>query len=142
MQIASSLLDDIRRHGIDTYPEECCGFLLGHVQASGNEIRETRAVENRHAGDRSVRYSISPEDYREAERYAEQHGMDVVGFYHSHPDHPAQPSPRDLDEATFPWYTYVIVSVRDGAARELTAWTLGDDRSRFLEDRDEVLDES
>ena len=79
------------------------------------------------------RYEISPQDYIRADREARQAGLDIVGFYHSHPDHPARPSQFDLDNA-WPELIYVIVSVNKGQAGEMTAWKLADDRSRFLAD--------
>jgi proteasome lid subunit RPN8/RPN11 len=88
-------------------------------------------VENRRSTHRTRRYAITPDDYHAAQQAAAEQNLDIVGFYHSHPDHPAQPSETDLAEATFPGYTYVIVRVQDGAAEGLTAWTLAPDRSRF-----------
>lgn len=126
------VLEEIRRHAEETYPEECCGFLLGIVGADGNEIRRALRAVNRNENRREDRYVISPDDYRSAEMAAREAALDVVGTYHSHPDHPARPSATDLEAATFPGYTYAIVSVRHGRAAELTAWTLAPDRSRFL----------
>ncbi len=131
MTAHESVLDDMRRHGEETYPEECCGFLLGKTGADGNEIHTTRRAVNRYEDRREDRYVISPDDYRSAEQAAAKADLDVVGIYHSHPDHPARPSPTDLETATFPGYTYAIVSVRDGRAVDLTAWTLAPDRSTF-----------
>jgi len=131
MRIPFDLLDAIRAHGRDTYPEECCGFLLGTFATEGNHVRATRRVANRQDANRERRYTITPRDFLAAEREARERGMDIVGIYHSHPDHPARPSPTDLAEATFPGYTYVIVSVRAGEDTELTAWSLAPDRSRF-----------
>jgi proteasome lid subunit RPN8/RPN11 len=132
MTIARDSVEDIRRHGEDTYPEECCGFLLGRAEADGNVVHATRPAVNRNEDRRNDRYVISPDDYRSAEKAAAEAGLDVVGMYHSHPDHPAHPSQTDLETATFPGYTYVIVSIRGGRAAELTAWTLAPDRSKFL----------
>jgi proteasome lid subunit RPN8/RPN11 len=131
MHTQPSVLDAIRAHGRATYPEECCGFLLGHPAADGNHVVAIRRVENRQATGRERRYTISPEDYHAADPAARRQGLDVVGFYHSHPDHPARPSHTDLAEATFPGYTYVIVSVLHGEPATLTAWSLAPDRSRF-----------
>ncbi|ARA94846.1 hypothetical protein AWN76_017925 [Rhodothermaceae bacterium RA] len=131
MYIAPDLLDAIRAHGAETYPEECCGFLLGHPTARGNHVQALRPVPNRQADHRERRYTITPADYQAADRAARQQGLDVVGFYHSHPDHPAHPSATDLAEATFPGYTYVIVSILQGIPDALTAWSLAPYRSRF-----------
>lgn len=131
MITTTDVLDAIRDHGADAYPEEGCGFLLGAVRDGTNHVRAIRRVENRQATNRTRRYAITPNDYRTAQRAAAEQGLDIVGFYHSHPDHPARPSETDLAEATFPGYTYAIVAVHDGSATDLTAWTLVPDRSRF-----------
>jgi proteasome lid subunit RPN8/RPN11 len=132
MITTESVLDDIRRHGADAYPEEGCGFLLGSVTDDGeNRVTAVRPATNRQDERRTHRYQLTPDDYRKADAAAQEQGLDVVGVYHSHPDHPARPSETDLAEATFPGYTYVIVSVHDGTPDELTAWTLAPDRSQF-----------
>jgi len=131
MRIPPILLDAIRAHGRDTYPEECCGFLLGTFATEGNHVRATRRVPNRQETHRERRYTITPRAFLAAERAAREQGLDIVGIYHSHPDHPAHPSATDLAEATFPGYTYVIVSIRTGEDTDLTAWSLAPDRARF-----------
>lgn len=134
MTITEPLMDEIRRHGEEAYPKECCGVLIGTYSNADNTVRELYRTENRHEDDHERRYLITPENYRAAEAYARKEGLDVVGVYHSHPDHPARPSETDLEQATFPGFTYVIVSVEDGEARDLTAWDLSYDRTRFVED--------
>jgi len=134
MITTDDVLGAIRSHGEATYPEESCGFLLGTVRDGTNHVHTVQQVENRQTTNRTRRYTITPDDYRTAQQAAAKQGLDVVGFYHSHPDHPAKPSETDLAEATFPGYTYIIVSVQDGVADELTAWTLAPDRSHFEED--------
>jgi proteasome lid subunit RPN8/RPN11 len=124
----------IRAHGEAAYPEEGCGFLLGTVRDGTNRVHAIRRVTNRETTNRTRRYTITPDDYRAAQQAAAEQDLDIVGFYHSHPDHPPRPSETDLAEATFPGYTYAIVSVRDGSATDLTAWTLAPDRSRFEEE--------
>jgi proteasome lid subunit RPN8/RPN11 len=136
MITTADVLDAIRSHGEATYPEEGCGFLLGTVRDGINHVHTIQRVENRQATNRTRRYTITPEDYRSAQHAAAKQGLDIVGFYHSHPDHPARPSETDLAEATFPGYTYVIIAVQDGTATDLTAWTLAPDRSRF--EREEI----
>jgi len=127
------ILDQIRQHGEDTYPEECCGFLLGTADED-NQATALHQVPNRQEDRRTHRYTITPADYRNADEAARAKGLDIVGMYHSHPDHPAQPSATDLAEATFPGYTYIVVSVTSGTATDLTAWTLAPDRSAFLKE--------
>jgi proteasome lid subunit RPN8/RPN11 len=132
MITTQDVLERIRQHGTDAYPEEGCGFLLGTVTDDGtNRVTDIRRATNRQAERRTRRYQLTAEDYRAADEAAREQGLDVVGVYHSHPDHPARPSETDLEEATFPGYTYVIVSVHDGAPKDLTAWTLAPDRSEF-----------
>jgi proteasome lid subunit RPN8/RPN11 len=123
----------IAEHGERAYPNECCGFLLGRDDGT---VRHTLAL--REAGNESDaneqyhRFSISPEDFMAADRDARQRKMDVVGFYHSHPNAPARPSPVDQEHA-WPVYSYVIVSVHEREARERTSWVLRDDRSGYDE---------
>ncbi|MFQ5572255.1 MAG: M67 family metallopeptidase [Rhodothermales bacterium] len=139
MKTHPDVLDAIREHGRATYPEECCGFLLGRLTAEGNEVIEAWFAENRQPQNRMRRYTITPRDYHDADHAARRQGLDIVGFYHSHPDHPAHPSEIDLAEATFPGYTYVIVSIQDGEPAELTAWSLAPDRSHFDAEDIDVL---
>lgn len=132
MKTTEPVLTAIREHGADAYPEEGCGFLLGTMTADGeNRVETIRRAANRQPERRTRRYQLTADDYRAADEAAQEQGLDVVGIYHSHPDHPARPSETDLEEATFPGYTYVIVSVRDGVPDTLTAWTLAPDRSEF-----------
>lgn len=126
------ILEDIRRHAAETYPEECCGLLIGRLSDGQNEAVGARPVQNRNENRRVDRYVIDPDDYRKIDREARREELDIVGIYHSHPDHPAEPSSTDLEQATFPGFTYVIVSVENGLPADLTAWTLAPDRSRFL----------
>lgn len=127
-----NVLERIRRHGADAYPEEGCGFLLGTVTDDGdNRVTAVHRAANRRTEQRTHRYELTADDYREADAAAQDQGLDVVGIYHSHPDHPARPSETDLEEATFPGFTYAIVSVHDGTPEDLTAWTLAPDRSEF-----------
>ncbi|PSQ89574.1 MAG: hypothetical protein BRD43_03295, partial [Bacteroidetes bacterium QS_4_64_154] len=139
METTKSILDAIRQHGSDAYPEEGCGFLLGTVTDDGtNRVTALHRAANRHAENRERRYELTADDYRDADAAAQDQRLDVVGVYHSHPDHPARPSETDLEEATFPGYTYVIVSVHDGTPEDLTAWTLAPDRSAFYREEIDV----
>jgi proteasome lid subunit RPN8/RPN11 len=116
----------IRRHGEETYPHECCGALVG----DGELVRAAVALPNTTEEGPRRRFLVRSEDYRQAERRAGELGGELVGFYHSHPDHPARPSQFDLDHA-WPTFAYVIVSVQSGRAADMTVWFLKDDRSRF-----------
>jgi proteasome lid subunit RPN8/RPN11 len=125
-------MDAIRAHAERTYPHECCGALLGHEAADGARwIAALHQADNRREDAAAPRrFLIEPDDYRTIEGAARQQRLDIIGFYHSHPDHPARPSEYDREHA-FPWYSYVIVSVRDGVAGEATSWILDDDRAAF-----------
>ena len=120
---------DIRRHGRESYPHECCGALIGR----DGVVEEALALPNTSEEGTRRRFRIRPTDYRLAERRAAACGGDLVGFYHSHPDHPARPSRYDLDHA-WPVFAYVIVSVEDGEPAAMTSWRLRDDRSAFDEE--------
>ena len=118
----------IRRHGEDTYPHECCGALVGRDGAITGVVALPNTTEE---GPRT-RFLVRPSDYREAETRAGELGGELLGFYHSHPDHPARPSQYDLDHA-WPTFAYVIVSVLDKASKDMTVWFLKEDRSSFDE---------
>ena len=118
----------IRRHGEETFPHECCGALIGRDHGVVAAVPLPNTTEE---GPRR-RFLVRPSDYRMAEQKATELGSELLGFYHSHPDHPARPSQFDLDHA-WPNFAYVIVSVMSGAARDMTVWYLQDDRSRFDE---------
>lgn len=118
----------IRRHGEETFPHECCGALVG----AGGRVTAVVALPNTTEEGPRRRFLVRPSDYRLAEQRAGELGGELLGFYHSHPDHPARPSQYDLDHA-WPTFAYVIVSVMSGTARDMTVWFLQDDRSRFDE---------
>lgn len=120
----------IERHGEQTYPHECCGFMLGRVVDGTKIIEEVKAVENARLDSPRNRYLIPPDEVVRGDRYARERGLDILGFYHSHPNVAARPSEFDREHA-WPWYSYVIVSVQEGAAAELHSWVLRDDRSQF-----------
>jgi proteasome lid subunit RPN8/RPN11 len=128
--LETDVLDSMRAHAREAYPEECCGVLLGEVGGSERRVRRAAAMPNARQEERRRRFLITPEDYRAAERDAERRGLALIGFYHSHPDHPARPSQYDLDHA-LPWHSYVIVAVAKGRAEECTSWVLSADRARF-----------
>ena len=116
----------IRRHGEETFPHECCGALVGRDGRTTAVVPLPNTTEE---GPRR-RFLVRPADYRMAEQRAGELGAELLGFYHSHPDHPARPSQYDLDHA-LPTFAYVIVAVAAGAAAEMTVWFLKDDRTTF-----------
>lgn len=130
-------LSAIRAHGEATYPEECGGLLLGALIDGVHVISEVLPMENVRPDSRHNRVQLDPLAYARAEREASKRGLGVWGYYHSHPDHPAAPSGFDLAHAPFTEWSYLIVSVREGRAEDVRAWTLREDRSQF--DEEEVL---
>ena len=140
IRIALTLLDGIRQAVRNGYPEEVCGVLLGSEAAEGGRvIVRAVPVDNAREEERSRRYLIPADRLREIESSARRDGLDVVGFYHSHPDHPALPSSYDRDHA-WPWYTYLIVSVSAANGTVARAWKLAEDRTALHEE--EILEET
>ena len=144
--ISAELAEKIREHGIEAYPYECCGALLGtdYEGLANDPNRESRKVSreiislfplvNRRDDSPRNRFAVTPDDVREAEKAASAQGLEVIGWYHSHPDHSAKPSDFDRDHA-WPWYSYIIVSVHTGVPQDMTSWRLKDDRSGYLEEK-------
>jgi proteasome lid subunit RPN8/RPN11 len=128
LTVTAGVDDAIRAHGQATYPHECCGALLGR----DNQVTDIVALPNTTEEGPRRRFLVRPSDYREAERRASEIGAELLGFYHSHPDHPARPSQYDLDHA-WPTFAYIIVAVAAGSAGDMTVWYLQDDRSSFEE---------
>jgi proteasome lid subunit RPN8/RPN11 len=126
--ITGDVEQSIRSHGQETYPHECCGALVGKDDIVTTVVALPNTTEE---GPRR-RFLVRPSDYRQAERRATEMGGELLGFYHSHPDHPARPSQYDLDHA-WPTFAYIIVSVMNGAAGDMTVWYLQQDRSSFEE---------
>jgi proteasome lid subunit RPN8/RPN11 len=122
----------MRQHGERDYPFECCGLMLGRFKADGRKmVTETYPISNaREEAAKRNRFLIRPEELMTGEKYAREKALDVVGFYHSHPDDRAVPSQYDLEHA-WPTYSYIVVSVEKGQAVDLRAWEMEPDRSRF-----------
>jgi proteasome lid subunit RPN8/RPN11 len=122
----------IRSEGENAYPNECCGMLLGDIDEAGRrEVVEVLPVRNgREAGEQYHRFVIEPDDFLAGEHAARKKGLGVIGFYHSHPDHPPVPSDYDREHA-LPWYSYVILGVEHGRAGIVSSWELAADRSKF-----------
>jgi proteasome lid subunit RPN8/RPN11 len=146
IQLGAEQLASIRSHGAREYPNECCGMLLGRADGAAKEVSEVVPLRNlRHDSARAQellpledpgreseknRFLIDPQEQVHVERDARERGLDVLGYYHSHPDHPARPSNYDREHA-WPWYSYVILSVEGGEAGEMTSWVLSEDRASF-----------
>lgn len=136
-EINNTVRQAIAAHGESLYPHECCGFLFGKDTDEGRTIDGYLTVENRRTDNRERRFLVSPEDYLHAERYAEEKGIQLLGIYHSHPDHPAIPSEHDRVQA-MPFFSYVIVSVEKGKSVDLRSWLL-DPKFQFQE---EIINDS
>ena len=138
MLISKEAEAQIRAHGAETYPHECCGALLGRDDitakfAGDTPVREVSALfplVNRRDDSPRNRFSVTSEDVIAAEKAAREQSLDVVGWYHSHPDHPARPSEYDREHA-WPWYSYIIVSVQNGKPADMTSWRLNEDRAGY-----------
>jgi len=135
LRLSSELEKSIRTDGETAYPNECCGVLIGEVDMEGvkTAMRALTIDNAREDGEQYHRFLITPEDMLRAEQTARSMKLDVIGFYHSHPDHPSAPSGYDKDHA-LPFYSYVIVSVDRGKAQVLTSWELTDDRTDFVQE--------
>jgi proteasome lid subunit RPN8/RPN11 len=133
VKIPVHLYSSIYAHGEESYNEECCGALFGFNKDYGKDIKEIMKFKNEKDENRQNRYLISPEEYLIAEKAAKEKNLELIGFYHSHPDHPAVPSKFDTDHA-FPWFIYIIVSVQNGKAADLRGWVLEENREKFNEE--------
>jgi proteasome lid subunit RPN8/RPN11 len=130
LRLTEEVAKSIRDYGARDYPNEACGALFGIDQDGNRNVLKLLPLANRRVDSARNRFSISARDFSAAEHAATKLGLTVVGWYHSHPDHPAKPSEFDREHA-WPWYSYIIVSVDQGNPREMTSWTLKPDRSGF-----------
>ncbi len=139
MKITKSLLEKLKAHGRRTYPEECCGILLGRENGDEKVVSDVIEIDNARNEQRERRFLITPQAYQEADKEARKRALEILGFYHSHPDHPAWPSQYDLEHA-WAWFSYMITSVEQGEPKETSSWVLREDRSAF--DQEEIKIES
>ena len=127
--VGDDIAAHIQAHGRETYPNECCGALIG----TDDVVMECHSLPNTTEEGPRRRFLVRPDDYRAAEQRAKVVGHELLGFYHSHPDHPARPSQYDLDHA-WPVFAYVIIAVANGEPGAMTSWRLREDRSAFDEE--------
>jgi proteasome lid subunit RPN8/RPN11 len=125
IRISSQVEQAISADGRQTYPDECCGFLFGTETDGVRLISDILVVDNSKAGDKRRRFEISAKDYLKAERFAVEHDLELLGIYHSHPDHPAIPSEHDRVAAQ-PFFSYVIISIVLGQPAGIRSWRLND----------------
>jgi proteasome lid subunit RPN8/RPN11 len=141
LTISSSSFEQLRRHGEQTYPHECCGVLLGEIDGNGVRlVRDTAACQNTRLDSPQNRYHIDPRELVRIQRQARERELDIIGFYHSHPDHPARWSATDLAEAHWVGCSYVITSVEQGRAAQTNSFELAGDEEnkRFLDEEIQV----
>jgi proteasome lid subunit RPN8/RPN11 len=124
LRLSLQIYDAIRQHGEETYPHECCGVLLGRFLAGVNEVEDAVRAGNTRTDSAHNRYHIAPQELVRIQRMGRERSLDIVGFYHSHPDHPAQWSPTDFAEAHWLGCSYVITAVEQGAARQTNSFLL------------------
>jgi proteasome lid subunit RPN8/RPN11 len=142
LKITQPDLDSLRRHGEETYPHECCGVLLGRIEGETRTVEAVVGAGNTRTDSPHNRYHIDPKELVVAQRRAREQGLDIVGFYHSHPDHPARWSATDLAEAHWYGCSYVITGVEKGRAAATNSFVLlgaGEEDKRFAEEAIEVV---
>ncbi len=141
MKLTQLVLNTLRTHGEETYPHECCGVLVGHATPDGNRVEAAVRAGNTRTDSAHNRYHIAPEELIRIQREARKNDWDIVGFYHSHPDHPAQWSSTDLAEAHWLGCSYVITAVEGGRAAQTHAFLLQgttEDDKQFTDERIEI----
>ncbi|MGZ3881375.1 MAG: Mov34/MPN/PAD-1 family protein [Flavisolibacter sp.] len=123
---------EMHKDALQSFPDECCGFFFGKEEGEERLITDTMVVNNSKEGDKRRRFVIAPKDYMKAERYAEENHLQLLGIYHSHPNHPAIPSEHDRVAAQ-PYFSYIIISVIDKEVAATRSWRLNED-SQFEEE--------
>lgn len=130
ISLDQNIIMQMEEHATSTFPDECCGFMFGGNDNGNIKVELISKVINTHPDFKERRFLISPDDYMNAENYADENGFTLVGVYHSHPNHPAIPS--EIDRlAALPGFSYIIFSITDGKPTDVTAWELAEDRSEF-----------
>ncbi len=133
LRLRTADYNQIRRHGEETYPRECCGVLLGNAIDDERHVTTVVRCRNTREDSPQNRYSIDPRELVRVQREARESGMDIIGFYHSHPDHPAQWSQTDLEEAHWIGCSYLITSVEQGKATVTRSFALSGTREEEKE---------
>jgi proteasome lid subunit RPN8/RPN11 len=135
LRLTPDLIKEIHAHGESTYPEEGAGLLLGKMDGDHKLASAILKLANtREDSARHNRFLLTPQDYLRGEQEAARLGLDVIGVFHSHPDHPNRPSEFDREWA-MPWFSYIITTVQDGRATESRSWQLKEDHSAFFEEQ-------
>ena len=124
LKLTEQIYNAIRHHGEETYPHECCGVLLGRSADGANDVEDAIRAGNTRTDSAHNRYNIAPQELIRIQRQARDRGLDIVGFYHSHPDHPAHWSKTDFAEAHWLGCSYVITAVEKGVAAQTNSFLL------------------
>jgi proteasome lid subunit RPN8/RPN11 len=124
IKLSETIYNTLRAHGEVTYPHECCGVLLGRFSDGVNEVEDAVRAGNTRTDSAHNRYHIAPQELVRIQRQGRERGLDIVGFYHSHPDHPAQWSKTDFAEAHWLGCSYVITAVASGVAQQTNSFLL------------------
>jgi len=140
LKLNEQIYDAIRRHGEETYPYECCGVLLGHSVDGVNEVEDAIRAGNTRTDSAHNRYNIAPQELVRIQRQARERSLDIVGFYHSHTDHPAQWSKTDFAEAHWIGCSYAITAVEKGAAQVTNSFLLTGTSEEDKAFQDEALE--
>jgi len=142
LQLPSNILSQIHKHLEAAYPDEGAGLLLGNTHEDYRQVVSITEMTNSREGvARKRRYLIDPKEFLNAERKATMQGLEIIGVFHSHPDHPSEPSEFDREWA-LPWFSYLITSIQSGKAANSRSWRLREDRTKFLEEKIEKLIEA
>lgn len=139
LKISQLEYNALRKHGEETYPDECCGVLLGHADDDCRTVAKTVRCGNTRSDSPRNRYHISPQELVRIQRQAREEGLEIVGFYHSHPDHPARWSQTDFAEAHWIGCSYVITSVDGGEAKITNSFLLAGDLEENKRFEDEQI---
>lgn len=135
LSLSQNIYDEIIGHAKSAYPHECCGALIG----KGKKVVKARLMENINKDRANDRYEINPKELLRIEKETSSNGLEVIGFYHSHPDHPDRPSGFDRERA-WPFYSYVIIAVQNGKDISVKAWTFEDEKEPFTEEEVKISD--
>lgn len=135
IHLNEQLLDALKNDAFHSFPDECCGFMLGKENGEERVIEQIIVVNNCKEGDKRRRFEISPSDYLNAERYADENQLQLLGVYHSHPSHPSIPSEHDRIAAQ-PYFSYTILSVRENELVSVQSWKLNE---QFQFEEEKVL---
>lgn len=139
IELTQTQLINIRQHGQIQFPDECCGFLLGAFMNNCKQVQMLLPTDNAASEQcRRRRFLITSKMYVDAEKHAARQRMNILGFYHSHPNSTAHPSNYDLTHAWI-WYSYLIVSIIGGKSVDILSWTLRGDRSAFDQENIKII---